>query len=179
MHSSASETWKYAGKGASTATNGSRFPPLLPVSGHGSAGSGKTDFNRIRGLYQGTPSQAGRELQILGRIGIERSSGAKSSIDSAYFVRVLKPPPPSPSSFSAGCEVVPRDKTAEAKKLRAPFLSALCTRKSAWETRLGLAVFWLTTTPVRPRPLRLAHARCASTPRDRARAGCNPHRSQR
>jgi hypothetical protein len=47
--------------------------------------------------------QAAEKLEISGEISEKRSSAAKTSIDSAPFMRGLKPPPPSGWSFSAAC----------------------------------------------------------------------------
>jgi hypothetical protein len=60
-------------------------------------------------LCQGTTLQAAEKLEIWGEIGVKRPSGAKARIDSVGFMRGLKPPPPSGSSFSAACLVVPLD----------------------------------------------------------------------
>ena len=47
--------------------------------------------------------QAAEKGRFSGEIGRIRSSGAKAISDSIGFMRGLKPPPPSKSSFSAAC----------------------------------------------------------------------------
>ncbi len=53
---------------------------------------------------QWTTKQAAEKLGVSGEIGGKHSSGAKARADSVGFIRGLKPPPPSESSFSAACE---------------------------------------------------------------------------
>src|ERR1035437_3710574 len=48
--------------------------------------------------------QAAEKLGISGEIGGERPSGAKARVDFVGFMRGLKPPPPSESSFPAACK---------------------------------------------------------------------------
>jgi hypothetical protein len=57
--------------------------------------------------FYGTTKEAAEKLGILGEIRGKRPSAAKAGIDSVGFMQGLKPPPPSGSSFSAACKVVP------------------------------------------------------------------------
>ncbi len=52
-----------------------------------------------RADFSSGAKQAAEELGIRGEIGGKRPSGAKASVDSAGFMRGLKPPPPSVLSF--------------------------------------------------------------------------------
>ena len=50
------------------------------------------------------PVEAAEKLGDSGEIGGKHPSGAKAHVDSVGHMRGLKPPPPSESSFSAGCD---------------------------------------------------------------------------
>jgi hypothetical protein len=58
------------------------------------------------GLCQGTTSEAAEKLGDSDENGEKHPSGAEAHVDSVGFLRGLKPPPPSASSFSAACSVV-------------------------------------------------------------------------
>jgi hypothetical protein len=63
----------------------------------------KADFERA----PSGAKQAAQKLLIPGEIGGKYPSVAKASVDSVGFMRGLKPPPPSGSSFSAACKARP------------------------------------------------------------------------
>jgi hypothetical protein len=58
---------------------------------------------RAEMLWDRRAIQAAKELRVSGEIGGEHSSGAEARVGFIGFIRGLKPPPPSESSFSAAC----------------------------------------------------------------------------
>jgi hypothetical protein len=58
----------------------------------------------IRNSRKSEASQAAEKGRFSGEIGRIRSSGAKARVYSVGFMRGLKPPSPSGSSFSAACK---------------------------------------------------------------------------
>jgi hypothetical protein len=61
----------------------------------------------------GTTEQLGEKVENLGETGQAHATAAKASLDSAGFMRGLKPTPPSVSSFSPICKVMPCYKASE------------------------------------------------------------------
>jgi adenosylhomocysteine nucleosidase len=82
------------------------------------------------GAASGTAEQATEKLGISGETDRNGPSVAKAAVDSVGFVRGLKPPPPSGTSFSAGGEVVPFQNKRQ------------CDPQSAIQNE-----FWLVTSP--------------------------------
>src|SRR5450759_4159027 len=70
----------------------------VPFTGWSFSASGKQLPVYVRA------EQAAEQGSISGEIGGGRPSAAKADLDSVGFMRGLKPPPPSVSSFSAVCK---------------------------------------------------------------------------
>jgi hypothetical protein len=92
-----------AGGGRRIRIGGSR----QSASDEGSAPFSRAEARDPSNSFNGTTEQAAEKPWLSGETGGKCPSGAKALLDSAGFMRGLKPPPPSGSGFSAACEVVP------------------------------------------------------------------------